>query len=213
MTKIIQNSIGVTFCLLTITQDLGLFNNGSRRVLAKCKCGSEREYLLNNIKTGHTKSCGCLVFGNGKNLLIHGLSHHKLHHVWGSMIGRCNNPKNKKYKDYGGRGVVVCDEWASNFKSFYDWAIDKWAEGLQLDKDKLGNGLLYSPNTCCFISCKENQNNKRSNVLIGYKGEIKTVTQWATLFGFSRHLIFRRLKNGWNIDKALNTPLRNIKNH
>lgn len=123
------------------------------------------------------------------------------------MLYRCNNPSCHNYKNYGGRGVIVCVEWNS-FITFYNWAIIRWRRGLQLDKDKLGDGLLYSPKTCCFISCIENQNNKRGNKFIEYNGTTKTVSEWAIFLGFGRTIISKRLRQGWTIDKAFNTPIK-----
>lgn len=81
----------------------------------------------------------------------HGLNDHPLYRKWNGFKTRCYNKNNPKYHRYGGRGVIVCNEWVNNFKAFYDWAIlNGWEEGLQIDKDikahKLGKeGLIYSP--------------------------------------------------------------------
>lgn len=87
----------------------------------------------------------------------HGLRSHPLYNVWSGIKDRCYNTNSHDYHNYGGRGVRMCDQWITNFKLFYDWCIKKeWKRGLQIDKDKIGNGLLYSPETCCLLSLKEN---------------------------------------------------------
>lgn len=86
------------------------------------------------------------------------------------MLDRCYKPMSKSYKFYGGRGVIVCDEWHS-YQVFLNWALlNGWEDGLQLDKDVIGDGLLYSPETCCFVTKLVNANNTRSNKYVVYKG-------------------------------------------
>ncbi len=122
------------------------------------------------------------------------------------VIGRCYKNNNKAYPIYGGRGVVVCDEWKNDRVAFMDWAVENGYQiGLQLDKDIKGDGFLYSPNTCCFVTSKENNNHKRKNVCIEYKGERKTLTQLFEISGIIPNTIKARLKRGWDIDKVLNT--------
>ncbi len=138
---------------------------------------------------------------------------HPLIKVWAGIIARCYTPSASQFDKYGAVGVRVCDEWRNNFKLFYVWCMaNGWQKGLQIDKDikakKLGiPPLLYSPETCSIVTVKENANNRKSNRLIEYKGEIKTVTQWAEIFGFHKSTIRERLNKGWDVDKVLNEPI------
>ncbi len=97
----------------------------------------------------------------------HGQSSTPLNQCWRDMKARCYNPNNKHYNLYGGRGVKVCEEWIQDFKPFYDWAITNgYEQGLQLDKDILSKQKniqppIYSPETCMFVTPKQNSNNKR----------------------------------------------------
>lgn len=148
----------------------------------------------------------------------HGLSRHPLNNTWASIRARCNNPKSKKYIDYGARGVRICDEW-NDFVSFYEWCITNgWKAGMQIDKDliprKLGvPALLYSPDMCSIITCKENQNAKRNNRVIEYNGVSMTMADWAREIGVGRHLLWQRLKKGWSVRKAIETPLNKSFSH
>ena len=91
----------------------------------------------------------------------HNISKHPLYNVYNNMINRCYDTNNKSYNDYGARGVVVCDEWKNSIDNFYNWAIkNNWELGLHLDKDIKGNGFLYSPNTCTFVTPKVNSNKR-----------------------------------------------------
>jgi hypothetical protein len=196
--------IGVRYNNLVVISFVG-YVNGRARVLAICDCGKEKEMVLNDLKTGNTKSCGCIK--EVKN----GLSHHPLHHVWVHVVLRCCDPTNERYAWYGGSGVKICDEWRDNFMAFYTWAIDKWKPGLQLDKDKLSStkpGLLYSPDFCCFITSSENCRNKSNNVMITYNGETLCLTQWAERLNIPYTRLRMRINRGWNVERAFLEPVK-----
>ena len=132
-----------------------------RKGLFQCVCGNKFETCMSSIKSGNTKSCGCHQKRASSEVNTkHGNSHHPLYRVWIDMRGRCYNKNIKQYKNYGGRGVAICDEWSNNFKMFYDWAIKNgWERGLQIDRiDNDGN---YKPLNCRFITQIENVRNSR----------------------------------------------------
>lgn len=181
--------------------------DGKAKVVAKCDCGEKKNVNLTELSTWHIKSCGCKRKTKG------GLSKHPLHKVWQHMIDRCYDIKNEKYHVYGGRGVRVCEEWRTNYLSFYTWAIERWEAGLQIDKDILSHertGNLYSPNYCCFITPKENSRNRSNNRIIEYKGKAQCISQWAEELNISRDIIKNRLKWGWDIDKIFTEPIRKL---
>ena len=167
--------------------------------LCKCKCGNEVVVYKNDIKNGHTKSCGCLR-GRTKK---HGLLNTRLYHIWQSMKARCFSNYYKNYSCYGGRGITVCEEWKNDFMQFYEWAIKNgYKENLTIDRiDVNGN---YEPSNCRFITIKEQNRNKRNNVKIYYNGQEKCISEWAELFGIKKGLLYGRLKRGWPIERALN---------
>ena len=136
----------------------------------------------------------------------HGHYGTKLYWVWDSMLARVNNPKHKYYKDYGGRGITVCDEWKRDFKCFYNWAIiSGYAEGLTLDRiDNDGN---YCPDNCRWITHFEQQSNKRNNHILTYNGESHTVMQWSRILNISYNVLFARLRRGWDVERVLSTPV------
>lgn len=107
-----------------------------RLVEVVCDCGKVNWVRWDSIKSGRTTSCGCYTIDRLKNnqpAKIHGLSDHPLYTVYKRVIDRCYNPKHKSYPNYGGRGVVMCEEWLNDFMCFYNWAIEYWVEGLELD--------------------------------------------------------------------------------
>lgn len=170
----------------------------TRFAICQCECGNEKRIRLGHVKTGHTKSCGCIR-------PQHGYYNHPLYSVWEGMLKRCSD-KNKK--DYHGKGVKVCKEWVSSAKAFIEWALSNgWKRGLQLDKDIKGDGLLYSPDTCCFVTRSVNGRHKSNNNMIEFNGETKCLQEWSEIVGINPATIYSRLKSGWSPEKALSTPL------
>ena len=124
----------------------------------KCHCGKEFNCSISHIKSGNTKSCGCQKYG--KSTLEHGLSKHRTHKIWRDMLQRCNNKNNPSYKNYGSRGIIVCDEWKNDFKSFYDWAMKNgYEKGLTLDRED--NDGSYEPDNCRWVTKDIQSRNRR----------------------------------------------------
>jgi hypothetical protein len=121
-----------------------------------CDCGNITIVKSNNLIAGTSRSCGCLE----KELRIarmttHGLTKTRLHKIWESMKHRCYYEKHEAYKNYGGKGVVVCDEWKDDFQAFYDWATaNGYEEGLTIDRIDPAKG--YSPSNCQWLTRSEN---------------------------------------------------------
>lgn len=175
-----------------------------RQAMFKCVCGEKFIAQVYKVKTFETQSCGCLhkkAISEANSR--HNLKNHKLYGVWSSMKARCYNGKTAQYENYGGKGVTVCEEWKNDFITFFRWAIQNgWKEGLQLDKDTKGNGLVYSPETCCFVTPKKNSNRRSSSRHITYNGETKTVSEWADHFEISLKGLYQRLSRGWSVEKC-----------
>lgn len=139
---------------------------------------------------------------------------HRLYHTLHGIKQRCYNPKNKDYKNYGGRGITVCDEWLSNPSAFVQWGIENgWQKGLHTDrKDNDGN---YTPNNCQFITNAANQLNKRSRYSkrdYVYLGIAYTLSGLAKKVNIPRNVIWSRVViNNWDIAIACETPIRTMK--
>lgn len=130
------------------------------------------------------------------------MSNTKIYMMWKNMKKRCYNPKCDRYKNYGGRGVKICNCWLKDFKYFYNWAMKNgYKEGLSIDRiDVNGN---YEPRNCRFISMEEQYLNRTDNHNITYKGKTQTMKKWSDELGINYDTLRHRLNNyGWTIEKA-----------
>lgn len=136
-----------------------------------CDCGNIKTLRLDCVKNGNTQSCGCLkrekslmnLNRNGRKPMygdIGKLSDCVLYHRWKGMKRRCYDKNFEQYKDYGGRGIFVCEEWLYSFRNFYDWAMSHgFSEELEIDRiDNDGN---YEPDNCRWVTHKVNANNRK----------------------------------------------------
>ena len=201
---------GQRFGLLTVLKRHGHSGN-EVTWLCKCDCGKESVVMGEALRRGKTKSCGCLrrlhiVEANTK----HGLVHTPLYRIWSNAKSRCFDVNCKSYKNYGGRGITVCDEWKDDFQAFYDWAMaNGYKEGLSIDRiDNNGN---YEPSNCRWTTVKEQSNNRRNNRYLEFRGEKKTASQWAELLGIKTSTIYSRLKYGWSVEETLTKPIKILK--
>lgn len=130
----------------------------------------------------------------------------RLNRIYWNMKTRCYNPKSPKYKIYGARGIKVCSEWLFSYKAFKEWANGNgYAEGLTLDRVNVDEG--YCASNCRWVSMKEQQNNRRSNHYITYKGQTKTMRQWSEELNIPYSLINNRLWRGYSIERAFTQKL------
>ena len=207
MTQIIDHT-GQKFGRLTVVRRCG--TNAHREAVWECICicGNTHYVPGSSLRTGKSTSCGCYKSDWTVNkFTTHGLSKHPLHAIWDGMKTRCYDANRLKFKDYGSRGITVCDEWRNDFKAFYDWSIaNGWVEGLSIDRiDNDGN---YEPSNCRWADNSVQANNSRHCHYITYNGETLTISQWARKIGLKPSTLNVRIRSGWSIEKALTTPLQ-----
>lgn len=171
----------------------------------KCDCGNETILTVQRFFRG-TLSCGCLKREVNREFpRKYTKTIPAIRSMYSCMIGRCYNPENKGYSNYGGRGVRVCKEWKNSYQLFLNWVIENgYKKGLQLDKDKLGDGKLYSPKTCCFLTRQENRKYQRppkSKYRLIYKGIEMGINDISNKFGIPYPTLYKMAKFGHEIKK------------
>lgn len=180
----------------------------TQHYMCKCSCGNVKSVRRDHIFDGMIVSCGCYKDRNaGIRFSTHGKSRHRLYGIHSHMMGRCYCETDKAYPSYGGRGIQVCDEWKSDFMSFYKWAVCAgYADGLSIDR--IDNNGDYEPDNCRWTTARVQGNNKRNNRFLDHKGVRLTVSQWANRIGMDPKVLDNRLRRGWSIERALTQPLR-----
>lgn len=182
---------------------------GRSRWLCRCKCGTERIVAGSNLRTGESKSCGCEQYKYLSDLnSVHHKEPRRLYNIWANMKSRCYNPQNLSYKNYGGRGISVCEEWTHDFISFREWAFSNgYADDLSIDR--IDNDGDYTPLNCRWATNEEQSNNRRSNVQIEYEGEVHTLAEWRKKIGITKSAIEGRRNRNWSVERMLNEPQHN----
>jgi hypothetical protein len=215
--KINEIKKGLKFNSLTLTGNHSFVDSKSGRrmvVEAECDCGVIKNYPYRFLTSGNTKSCGCV---RKRKLLeskiTHHLSKHPLYSVYQDMKRRCYDENCKSYKNYGGRGITICDEWLNNVKSFCDWGIKNgYEKGLEIDREE--NEGNYSPENCRFITRAVGNTNTRRVIKVTAFNETKTVAEWTRDIrcSVSKHALADRLKNGkWEVELAITSPPNDFK--
>ena len=161
----VKDITGQRFGRLTVLQRFGTSSQGTATWLCLCDCGKECVIEGAKMRKGNTRSCGCLHDEKARERrTTHGMSDTRLYHVWKTMNPRCSNPNSNDYKDYGGRGITVCEEWQYSFPAFHAWAIangyDENAPQSQCTIDRINNDRGYSPQNCRWVDQKTQCNNR-----------------------------------------------------
>ena len=186
------NLSGMKFNKLTIL-DYYEIRNKHAYWLCKCDCGNTKFIKGSHVKSGRTKSCGCMCGG------LHGKSSTRIFRIWVGIKKRCSDIT---IQNYAGRGITICDEWKSDFMNFYKWSIENGYSD-ELTIDRIDNDGNYEPSNCRWATYKDQANNTRSNRIIEYNNKRLTLMEWSEETGLKRETIAYRLNNGWNKERAL----------
>lgn len=207
MPKRIEVKVGKEYGRLSIIKEVEQKKN-RRRFLCQCDCGNIKTIDLSKLRTGNTKSCGCLQSESRSiSSRTHGLCHHPLYSVWASMKARCYNKNLPTYHCYGGRQIAICEEWLE-FVPFYEWAMGHgYRKGLTIER--VENSGNYEPDNCTWIPPEQQARNKRTNKIITYNGKSMLLIDWGKETGLGIVVLCKRFLRGWSVEKALNTPLQN----
>lgn len=164
----------------------------------KCECGNDAVIYATNLVRGLTKSCGCYrIETSGLANLSHGHSVGEKctseYRSWCSLLSRCNNPNYRKFKDYGGRGIKVCDRWTNSFENFLsDMGLKP---SLSHSIDRIDNDGNYEPSNCRWATIAQQSRNRRSNVWYEYNGIKMVVKDWAEALNVKEGTLREMLKH------------------
>lgn len=132
----------------------------------------------------------------------HGKRHTRLYRIWANIKTRCLNQNDPHFRNWGARGITICDEWKNDFSAFYDWSMSHgYSDDLTIDR--INNDLGYSPNNCRWISNAEQAMNKQNTVLITYGGKTLSATTWAKELGLGHDTVRQRFHKGWSAEECL----------
>ncbi len=169
--------------------------------LCICECGISRVVASSDFKSGKSKSCGCLRIELIKK---HGFSSNgvksRAYDAWSAMRVRCLNPKDARYKWYGGRGISICKSWDS-FVSFFD---DMGEPGTGQSLDRIDNSMGYSKSNCRWASIAQQNSNKRTTRYVFYRGESKPLAIWCRELHMPYKRTHDRIHRGWDAELAFN---------
>lgn len=169
----------------------------------KCDCGNEVFVLTSNLRCNRIKSCGCLKVDKlVKRSTTHNQRHTNLYEVWKTMKQRCYNENNKSYKNYGGRGITICEDWKTNFTSFYNWSMaNGYKKGLTIDR--IDNNSNYCPENCRWTDRMTQANNSRWNKHIIVNGKDDTLANWLRFYNLTYDKYYKRINKGFSEQEAL----------
>jgi hypothetical protein len=173
--KPLQDITGRRFGRLTVVKYVG-----RSRWLCHCDCGGRTEAMTSNLNKGNSTSCGCK---HEEARFKHGMTQTRQYGAWKSMLQRCENPNDRSYKNYGGRGIKVCDRW----HEFSNFVADMGLRPEGFDIDRIDNNRDY----------------RRNNRLVTWKGETLPITTWAERLGMNDRTLFNRINRGWSIERAM----------
>lgn len=168
--------------------------------VCRCECGAVKVVLVNSLRVGHTKSCGCFQKDNPSHK-THGGVGTPAYGSWRRMRARCDNPNNIGWNDYGGRGITYCERW-KKFENFFADIGEKPSLQHTIDRfpDKDGD---YGPSNCRWADVLEQANNKRNNLLITIDDKTDTLSNWCRFYGVPYNRTYNRITAGWDPKVAL----------
>lgn len=211
--KPLLDPTGERFGRLTVLHEVPRKSPRKRRFLCRCDCDATVEVDLNKMRTGHTKSCGCLhLEARARNIESaprngspkHGMNKTPEHMAWVSMKQRCTNSRKREWPHYGGRGIRVCERWMNSFDAFFSDVGPRPSTNHSIDRIDV-NGH-YEPGNCRWATQQEQVENTRVARLVTINGKTQTISSWEREMALSKGQVRAREVAGWSLEEAILTP-------
>lgn len=199
----IRDLTGKKFSKLTVLS-YGKKLNGAHHWNCVCDCGNKCLRNGKSMIAGLTKSCGCLIKQSGPK--THGRRYEPEYAVYCAIIDRCENPNNRVYHNYGGRGITICRRWRKSYVNFINdmGRRPEQSKARQFSVERINRNKGYYPSNCKWATYAEQSVNRCNNVLVKIEGRTQTVSQWATESGIKYHVLLDRVTRGWDSERLLN---------
>ncbi len=198
--------LGMQFSRLVVVGELPM--RGQMRMLqCRCACGNNRKVSASNLRSGHTKSCGCFRREDSTaRATIHGKTGTGAFRSWIAIRQRCVNPNTKAFKYYGARGITVCERW----RSFANFLEDMGERPESFSLDRIDNDKGYEPGNCRWASTTTQTRNRPTfNVMINVDGKDRCLAEVAEDCGLKYRTLHARIFDlGWDVKRAITTPIR-----
>ena len=216
--KRIEGLVGTKFSRWTIVEYAGTLQYGKYKkhaVKVLCDCGTEKVIVFESLTSKEpSRSCGCykseVTAERNKANATHGLSKHESYSIWTNMKIRCSDKTNQAYKDYGGRGITVCERWLSSVENFIEDMGPRPSPSHSLERKD--NDLGYSPSNCVWATKTEQANNRRGTKRYIFKGSSISLSNLSRLCGLPAGILRNRIENlGYSVDDAVTTPVRGMR--
>jgi hypothetical protein len=196
-----KDMIGKRYGILTVISEVEKRNKNNHILYnVRCDCGKEKQVLGSSLRSGSSRSCNKCYLLTG----THGMWRSKEFSIWSLMKDRCYNKNNPRYKNYGGRGISVCDRWVNSFKNFYlDMGM---SNGLSIDRINVNGN--YEPNNCRWATSLIQARNRTNNKRYLYLGDNLCVSEWCEKLNMPSSTFHNRIIRGWSIEKVIEAPIK-----
>lgn len=172
----------------------------------KCSCGNIIERVAGYVRASRIKSCGCWkIEESSQRMSTHKLSEVPEYQIYHGMKQRCCNPDNTVYRNYGGRGITVCERWINSFESFYSDMGPRPSRKHSIDR--IDNNGSYCPENCRWTTVDVQLFNRRTTLFLTYKGVTKPIREWCYQLNMRLETLKSRLRRGWDAEKIINQPI------
>lgn len=197
----LNNLTGKRFGRLSVIER-GINYRRAAQWVCLCDCGVVKTVRGQALVTGSTVSCGCF---HKEQVTTHGLTDHPLHATWMDMMTRCYNESNHSYKNYGARGITVCDRW-KDVRNFIEDIPLKPSQTHSLER--LNNSKGYEPGNCVWATKLEQARNRRNNIRIKFENKITVLSEFCATHNLPYELTRQRLSEGWSIGQFVDSAVQ-----